>query len=165
MVISHLAFNQELASLQKFKINGLVRFGDAKSVVVGALGTPNSEKVEFNEIDEIDVLVLNYGNSKIYLEQDKMVSFELGGFVTIGDKEKEEDKIYELKEDFTGGFYPLSILVKVKFPVEPEEEEVSVSSRARRVQSRLQDLENLALDQPLTDDEKHQVRKKILNDM
>jgi hypothetical protein len=76
-IINNLAFSQELASLKKFKINGVVSHGDSKSMVISALGSPTKEAILYSEMDDINMIVLYYGKSEIYLKHDKVSSFEV----------------------------------------------------------------------------------------
>ena len=77
ILVAQLGAAQDYASMMKFKINGKITFGDNKNQVITLLGQPNKETTEFNEMDEVDMLVLHYGKSMVYLENNKVTSFEI----------------------------------------------------------------------------------------
>ena len=77
VLTAQLGTAQDFAYLMKFKINGQVSHGDTKAQVISKLGTPTKQTTEFNEMDEVDMLVLHYGESMVYLENNEVKSFQI----------------------------------------------------------------------------------------
>ncbi|WP_339699741.1 hypothetical protein [uncultured Roseivirga sp.] len=73
----NVALTQETILLKEFKINGHISRGDSKSQVLSKLGVPTKETNDFNEMDETNVLILHYGDSKLYFENNMLSSFEI----------------------------------------------------------------------------------------
>ncbi|MFT6872978.1 MAG: hypothetical protein ACJAVN_001992 [Roseivirga sp.] len=68
---------QDLASRDKFKINNQVCYGDSRASVISALGSPTREENDYNEMDEVAMLIIFYGDSRISLENDKLKRFQI----------------------------------------------------------------------------------------
>ena len=77
LLLTQMVFSQELASKNLFRINGQVSFGNTRAQVINALGTPTREENEYNEMDEIDVLVLYYGESRITIQEGRVNTFQI----------------------------------------------------------------------------------------
>ena len=128
-VVSNFAISQEYGSKNQFKIKGTVSFGATKSEIISSLGSPTSEQNDYNEMHEISVLVLRYGGSKLFLENGKLVSFEIYDnslFIQYnGHNFRINDPISNLQPLFPESYskrkmnlnevdYPPSMLIKLK---------------------------------------------------
>lgn len=68
---------QDLASKSKFKINNQVCYGDSRTAVISALGSPTREENGYNEMDDVPKLIMFYGESRISLENDQVKKFQI----------------------------------------------------------------------------------------
>lgn len=75
-IIFQLGYSQEYGSKSQFKVNRVISFGATKSEIISILGRPTREQKDYNEMDEIDVLIMWYRGCKLFIEEEKLVSFE-----------------------------------------------------------------------------------------
>jgi hypothetical protein len=86
------------------KINDNIRLGDEKFNFIKKIGSPDSIYNEYNEIFDVNVDVLKYGNSKFYFEKNVFNDFEINDekfllqindlIIKAGNSECGKDSIY-----------------------------------------------------------------------
>ena len=101
----HITMAQEFASKPLFMVNGQISFGQSKTQVVNILGSPTSEINDYNEIDDVPMTVMLYGESKIYIEDEKLVGFDI-----------QDASLYITYDNLTLSFNDVITKIQSKFP-------------------------------------------------
>ncbi len=69
----------EIIEASQVKVNGLAIYGTNKAGLINKFGQPSSTTTFYNEMEEKNWELLIYTGAKFYIDNDKVVSYEMSG--------------------------------------------------------------------------------------